>query len=83
MARKRQPQSRNDAVAENRAHRSARIAAPAATPNRLWRKGTPANRQKDAHTASSSQLHVADLRFLEAMDVFTNQIPNAVARIGA
>ena len=35
MARKRQPQSRNGAVAENRTRRSARVAAPAATPNRL------------------------------------------------
>lgn len=47
------------------------------------RKDTPANRQKDAHTVSSSQLYVADLRFLEAMGVFTNQILNAEARIGA
>lgn len=79
MARKRQPQSRNGAVAENRAHRSARSHTESAS----WLKGTPANRQKDAHTASSSQLCVADLRFLEAMGVFTNQILNAVARIGA
>ena len=35
MVRKRRSQSRNGAVAENRAHRSARVAAPAATPNRL------------------------------------------------
>lgn len=35
MTRKRQPQSSNDANAENRTHRSARVAAPAATPNRL------------------------------------------------
>ena len=36
MARKRRSQSRNGAVAENRAHRSARVAAPTATPNRLF-----------------------------------------------
>lgn len=35
MTRKRQSQSRNGAVAENRAHRSARVAVHAATPNRL------------------------------------------------
>ena len=35
MTRKRQSQSHNGAVAENRAHRSARVAAPTATPNRL------------------------------------------------
>ena len=35
MARKRQSQSRNGAVVENRTHRSARVAAPAATPNLL------------------------------------------------
>lgn len=35
MARKRQSQSHNGAVAENRARRSARVAVPAATPNRL------------------------------------------------
>lgn len=35
MTRKRQSQSRNGAVAENRAHRSARVAVPAATLNRL------------------------------------------------
>lgn len=35
MTRKRQSQSRNGAVAENRAHRSAHIAVHAATPNRL------------------------------------------------
>ena len=34
MTRKRQPQSSNSAVAENRAHRP-RVAAPTATPNRL------------------------------------------------
>lgn len=79
MARKRRSQSRNGAVAENRTRRSAR----SHTESALWRKGTPANRQKDAHTASSSQLHVADLRFLEAMSIFANQILNAVARIGA
>ena len=79
MARKRQPQSRNGAVAENRTRRSAHSHTEPAS----WRKGTPANRQKDAHTASLSQLRVADLRFLEAMGVFTNQILNAVARIGA
>ena len=47
------------------------------------RKDTPADRHKDAQPASLSQLRVADLRFLEAMGVFTNQILNAVARIGA
>ena len=82
MARKRQSQSRNGAVAENRTHRSARVAAPAATPA-LWRKDTPANRHKDVQPALLSQLCVADLRFLEAIGVFTNQILNAVARIGA
>lgn len=35
MTRKRQSQSRNGAIAENRAHRSAHIAVHAATPNRL------------------------------------------------
>lgn len=35
MTRKHQSQSSNGVVAENRAHRSARVAAPAATPNRL------------------------------------------------
>ena len=35
MVRKRRSQSRNGAVAENRAYRSARVAAHAATPNRL------------------------------------------------
>ena len=35
MVRKRRSQSRNGAVAENRAHRSARVTAHAATPNRL------------------------------------------------
>lgn len=79
MARKRQPQSSNDANAENRTRRSARSHTESAS----WRKDTPANRQKDAHTASLSQLRVADLRFLEAMGVFTNQILNAVARIDA
>lgn len=79
MARKRQPQSRNGAVAENRAHRSAR----SHTESALWRKDTPANRHKDAQPDSLSQLRVADLRFLETMGVFTNQILNAVARIGA
>lgn len=84
MTRKRQSQSRNGTVAENRAHRSARIAAPTATPNRLRSSKTRTQiAKKDAHTASSSQLCVVDLRFLEAMDVFTNQILNAVARIGA
>ena len=65
--------------ASQRTHRSARSHTKSAS----WRKDTPANRQKDAHTASSSQLHVADLRFLEELSTFTNQIPNAVARIGA
>ena len=84
MVRKRRSQSRNGAVAENRAHRSARVAAPAATPNRLCSAKThPQIAKKDAHSASSSQLCVADLRFLETMGVFTNQILNAVARIGA
>lgn len=79
MARKRQPQSRNGAVAENRAHRSARSHTKSAS----WRKDTPTNRHKDAQPALLSQLCVADLRFLEAIGVFTNQILNAVARIGA
>ena len=79
MACKRQSQSRNGAVAENRAHRSARSHTESAS----WLKGTPANRHKDAQPASLSKLCIADLRFLEAMDVFTNQILNAVARIGA
>lgn len=35
MTRKRQSQSRNGTVAENHAHRCARVAAPTATPNRL------------------------------------------------
>lgn len=35
MVRKRRSQSRNGAVAENRAYRSARVAVHAATPNRL------------------------------------------------
>lgn len=83
MTRKRQSQSRNGAVAENRAHRP-RVAAPAATPNRLrGSKARPQIVKKDAQPASLSQLRVADLRFLEAMGVFTNQILNAVARIGA
>lgn len=47
------------------------------------RKDTPANRQKDAHSTSLSQLRVADLQFLEELSTFTNQILNAVARIGA
>ena len=79
MVRKRRSQSRNGAVAENRAHRSARSHTESAS----WLKGTPANRQKDANSASSSQLHVADLRFLGELSTFTNQILNAVARIGA
>ena len=77
MARKRRSQSRNGAVAENRAHRSARSHTESAS----WRKDTPANRQKDAYTASLSQLCVADLQFLEELSTFTNQILNAVARI--
>lgn len=79
MTRKRQSQSHNGAVAENRAHRS----ACSHTESASWRKDTPANRHKDAQSALLSQLCVADLRFLEAMGVFTNQILNAVARIGA
>lgn len=78
MTRKRRSQSRNGAVAENRAHRSARSHTESAS----WLKGTPANRQKDAHTALLSQLCVADLRFLEELSTFTNQMLNAVARIG-
>ena len=84
MTRKRQSQSRNGAVAENRSHRSAHVAAPTATPNRLRSaKARPQIAKKDAQPASLSQLRVADLRFLETMGVFTNQILNAVARIGA
>lgn len=84
MARKRQSQSRNGAVAENRTHRSARVAAPAATPNRLCgAKTRPQIVKKDAQPTSLSQLRVADLRFLETMGIFANQILNAVARIGA
>lgn len=78
-ARKRQSQSRNSAVAENRTRRSARSHTESAS----WRIDTPTNRQKDAQLALLSQLCVADLRFLEAMGVFTNQILNAVARISA
>ena len=80
MVRKRQSQSRNGAVAENRAHRSARIAVHASqcthrsarshTESASWLKGTPANRHKDAQPTLLSKLCVADLRFLEAMGRF-------------
>ena len=84
MTRKHQSQSRNGVVAENRAHRSARVAAPAATPNRLCgAKTRPQIVKKDAQPASLSQLRVADLRFLETISTLTNHIFNAVARIGA
>ncbi len=84
MTRKRQPESRNGAVAENRARRSARVAVHAATPNRLYSAKThPQIVKKDAQPALLSQLCVADLRFLETISTFTNQIFNAVARIGA
>lgn len=79
MTRKRQSQSRNGVVAENRTRRSARSHTESAS----WRKDTPTNRQKDAQLALLSQLHVADLRFLEESSTFTNQILNAVARISA
>ena len=79
MTRKHRLQSRNGAVAENRTRRSARSRTESAS----WRKDTPTNRQKDAQLALLSQLCVADLRFLETISTFTNQIFNAVARIGA
>ncbi len=60
-----------------------RRSARSHTESALWRKDTPPNRHKDVQPALLSQLCVADLRFLEAMGVFTNQILNAVARIGA
>ena len=45
-------------------------------------KNTPKNRQKDAQPASLSQLRVVDLRFLEELSIFSNQILNAAARMG-
>ena len=60
-------------------HRSARRHSEEAP----WRKGVLKNCRKDAHSASLSQLHVADLRFLEELSTSGNQILNAVARMGA
>lgn len=83
MTRKRQSQSRNGAVAENRAHRP-RVAAPAATPNRLrGSKARPQIVKKTLIRLHHPNYALLTCGFLEAMGVFTNQILNAVARIGA
>ena len=87
MARKRRSQSRtvplqkiSDIAAT---HRRTLIAVHANRADLAPRhKNTPKNRQKDAQPASLSQLRVVDLRFLEELSIFSNQILNAVAHMG-
>ena len=60
-----------------------RIAVRADTLKKLRDQNAPMDRRKDAHPASLSQLRVVDLRFLKELSIFSNQILNAVARMGA